>query len=896
MRSDGITGSQSQSSNSSPESAVGAIDRSEDDDHAEAPGHSVLKSDPAGEVYGLLTGGPDLKPTGSPPHRSIAADDAQVFQNGPNGKADGLLTGGPDLKPDSFIREDWTLLRSASTWPQKAGVSLAEGQMLVVNELVANAFDKSGDCSYGRMEGGWIYVQNPGDGIDGTDEQIGELFSIRRPLTSSKLLRLPMRGAGGNGLRVVAGAVLSSGGGLVVRTSGRALRLIPRDDGCTDVERIGPWEQPGTRIEIRLGEAFASDGNPFSWVSTAKAMAAGEYYRSKNSLHPKSSPHWYHSDSGFELFQAAGDQPVRELVSKLDGCSGPKAGKVAAAFLNRTCASLTRAEVESLLEEARRHVNPVKAERLGKVGPVDGFQAHVKRVGEFTLSPGRGRLSATLPFVIEVWAKESSDSDVVLHVNRARAAADISVWRRKVKKVDGDHVISGAGLHHAFTVGRDLECAFWINIITPYMPITSDGKDPDLAVIWRELMECLQAAARQARRRRGGDTEQSASKKWTVKRAAYAVTEASYRKASGTTGLAQARQVMYAARDDIQRMSGRMLGDDYFTQRLLPDFIKEHPELTADWDVVFDARGHLHEPHTGEVVPLGTIRVRQYLGAIASHDGPEPLSAVRLDTAFPTRGSIYRYKAILFIEKEGFLPLFQQVRLAERYDIAIMSSKGLSTTAGRKLVDEICGKGRVPLLVLHDFDKSGFSIFGTLRRNTRRYEFSNEIPIVDLGLRLKDIKRKKWGLKSEEFDCPDTEEARENLRENGATEAEIEFILGNGTGRGQRVELNELTSDDLIKFIEEKLDKLISKVIPDEAVLREAFQRAAAVNIVNSKLEQVVADAMRMAEALAVPPDLRLRVTKRLETHRAESWDQVVAAEAAPPKRAAKSAKKTRDE
>ena len=41
----------------------------------------------------------------------------------------------------------------------------------------------------------------------------------------------------------------------------------------------------------------------------------------------------------------------------------------------------------------------------------------------------------------------------------------------------------------------------------------------------------------------------------------------------------------------------------------------EHPKLTEGWDVVFDARGHLVEPHTGRRVALGTLGVREYLGA-----------------------------------------------------------------------------------------------------------------------------------------------------------------------------------------------------------------------------------------------------------------------------------------
>ena len=62
---------------------------------------------------------------------------------------------------------------------------------------------------------------------------------------------------------------------------------------------------------------------------------------------------------------------------------------------------------------------------------------------------------------------------------------------------------------------------------------------------------------------------------------------------------------------------------------------------------------------------------------------------------------------MLFIEKEGFLPLFEAVHLAERYDLAIMSTKGMSSTAARTLIDNLC-RHQVPLLVLHDFDKADF--------------------------------------------------------------------------------------------------------------------------------------------------------------------------------------------
>ena len=41
----------------------------------------------------------------------------------------------------------------------------------------------------------------------------------------------------------------------------------------------------------------------------------------------------------------------------------------------------------------------------------------------------------------------------------------------------------------------------------------------------------------------------------------------------------------------------------------------DNRELTRDWDVVFGARGHIKEPHTGYSFGLGTVEVRQYLPA-----------------------------------------------------------------------------------------------------------------------------------------------------------------------------------------------------------------------------------------------------------------------------------------
>jgi hypothetical protein len=282
--------------------------------------------------------------------------------------------------------------------------------------------------------------------------------------------------------------------------------------------------------------------------------------------------------------------------------------------------------------------------------------------------------------------------------------------------------------------------------------------------------------------------------KVTVKDAAYRTMERAYLAASANGTLpASARQVMYAARPTIQDQTGEQLDDGYFTQTLLPDYITE---FGVDWNVVFDDRGHFTEPHTGHEIGLGTLSVRAYL---AGHHKPHIDDGGYAEPTVSTHGPDGNFGAVLFIEKEGFTPLFRQVDLAGRFDIAIMSTKGMSVTAARQLVDGICGKSGIPLFVLHDFDKAGLTIAATLHRDTRRYQFVDDIQFVDLGLRIDDVVDLDLEGFAERVSDNGSREARaNNLRMNGATEDEIEFLLE------RRVELNALTSDRLVAFVDKE--------------------------------------------------------------------------------------------
>jgi hypothetical protein len=169
--------------------------------------------------------------------------------------------------------------------------------------------------------------------------------------------------------------------------------------------------------------------------------------------------------------------------------------------------------------------------------------------------------------------------------------------------------------------------------------------------------------------------------------------------------------------------------------------------------------------------------------------------------------------------------------------------------------------------VLHDFDVAGFMIFGTLQRDTRRYQFSNDIEVTDLGLRLDDIA----GLEREPAAATKTNEdiLRDQLAENGASEAEIDILLS------ERVELNAMTSDALIEMIERKLkDYGIKKVIPDDDLLGEAYQAFHHSQQLQKKFEKMNKEFE--ATEIEVPGDLREQVSAVLNEHSGLRWDEAI--------------------
>jgi hypothetical protein len=183
-------------------------------------------------------------------------------------------------------------------------------------------------------------------------------------------------------------------------------------------------------------------------------------------------------------------------------------------------------------------------------------------------------------------------------------------------------------------------------------------------------------------------------------------------------------------------------------------------------------------------------------------------------------------------------------------------------------------------LVLRDFDKSGFSIVHTLRTDSRRYTFRTKPKVIDIGLRLDDVRA--WGLEAlaEPVTYTSNKDPRLGLRAAGATDEECEFLVARGSPRnwsGRRVELNAFTSPQFIAFVEHKLRAAgAAKLVPDGAALAAAWRLAWKKTAVREAIDRAMA-ALGETPAPAVPPDLREQIARAIDG-KAMPWELGLAA------------------
>jgi hypothetical protein len=299
---------------------------------------------------------------------------------------------------------------------------------------------------------------------------------------------------------------------------------------------------------------------------------------------------------------------------------------------------------------------------------------------------------------------------------------------------------------------------------------------------------------------------------------------------------------------------------NYFAQTLVTEYEENHGRIPGRWS---DPRGHLHEPHTGESIALGTREVLNY--------------------EFPK----YTYDKILYVEKEGEWPKLKAARLAERYDMAIASAKGYPVEAVRELFERAEG-GDYQLFVFHDADLDGYNIARVMREATRRMKNYN-VDVVDIGLTVEDAL--EMGLDPERFSRK--KNVSWSLRRSLSEVAKSYLYRKNPYSQGvsgERFELNAILPDTArIEYIERKLKEngVRGKVIPPDEKLTELAEEkyrdlsaewvaeAVAQLIDSGELDKRIAD--RFMDKFELDK-ARGHIEERFEENRALSWRDALSA------------------
>jgi hypothetical protein len=477
-----------------------------------------------------------------------------------------------------------------------------------------------------------------------------------------------------------------------------------------------------------------------------------------------------------ELLYARGDTPVRELIAALDGCSGAKAGEIIAeAQLGRAlCKDITRPQAAKLLAAAQDNARPVKPQRLGAVGQ-EAFPSLAYTVAYGSSKFGAAEPYADIPFVVEAWVGKREDREVTAlfaYVNRTPVSGSIKAARNK-REINA----FGCGLHHTIAKSpADVQFDIWLNITAPCVPITSDGKAPDLKPFRNEIATVVEKAIKKAYRPSAKGNSQKDIVLDNLEAVIATVSDAGEFRFN-------ARQLFYALRPIVKDELDRTLEIENFT-KIITDYEAEFGEIKGMYR---EPRGSIYHPHRGKTITLGTLMVEDY------------------------NRPAWTFNKLLYIEKEGFSEALKDIGWPERHDCAVMSSKGFSTRAARDLIDKLAEHDEpVTVFCVHDADAYGTMIYQTLQQETAA-RGARKINIVNLGL-------EPWEAIEMDLEVEDVEEGGRRKAVAGYVGERDDDEEWSEWLQTHRVELNAMTTPQFIEWLDDKMADY-DKLIPPHEVL-----------------------------------------------------------------------------
>ena len=793
------------------------------------------------------------------------------------------------------VRSEWVDFLSLLSLSRRAGATAETLAIVAAKELLDNALDASATgADYDIDEETKSFtVQDRGPGL--SEDEVKTLFSISRPSVSSKRWRLARRGALGNGLRVVCGVAFVSGGHVVVESRGQAYTTTA--DLVTGSQVWTSTASPvaeGARITLVLG------GGPIPFpaaeidILARKAVAVGgSSYGGTRAV-----PAWFTDAELMVLARdMASDTTVLSFARNFDITDGAIALLKNVAMRTTVAEMLQSSDLMATVIETIRSGDK-QARSLRKLG-------RNARPGAYASCAGDVQIGDTaMPCIVEVWAQAipAKDRKATAHIsvetifaNRTPALMahgnGFSFPDRSIRIYLGNSSMKFERIVKA-PCNYDLEIAF----TAPELPIVSDGKAIDVhafsPLLLRTLQSALQKAYTPPEKLSSANDHRASGKPLSIKDAVYSIIAEVYDNIASAGIGVPPRMLMYRCRPEILRLTRRDSFEYSTFVSALHDFIDDHPEQTADWQILYDNRGHFILP-CGYEFGLGTQAVNDFIDGLGRSGsvfvptiGEFDIRAERCGDLRPSENPAHKFSAVMFIEKEGYRELLRNAKVSERFDVAICSTKGLPNTALRRLLDALATFG-IKVFCLHDFDIAGLTIANTLATSNKRYRFENELDFVDMGVRLADAEA--LDLESEPFKLDgktDLVKLRQRLQSYGATRQEITHLVD----RRRRVEIDAMTPAQLVDFIERKLTANgVRKVVPDQESLAAVYRNAVFKGRLERELAPLRAEMLQRLEEFAaklrINPDLDITaptlgtdVAAYLAEHCEKTWIDAVAA------------------
>jgi len=754
------------------------------------------------------------------------------------------------------------------------GVAASRFADAVVKELLDNSADACEMASTNEITIGWsesdglafVTVSDNGGGI--SPAVVARVLDFTTRTSDKQAYRTPTRGQQGNALKTVIGIPFALGirESVVIESQGVRHTIRPQANLVGDITIDHAQESSGlmvgTKVTVPLPVTGISDV-VFSWADrfalvnphlTLHVSAPGVHAESADpeifTFYKKAgddfnkpmptdlpSPHWHTPDSFRKLLglvaEQGGNVTINEFLrTGFRGLSSPLKAKAVCQLIP---AKRVREVAESddlpgaLLAAMQRESRPPKADILGAVGE-DNLIARLGEPGRHWYAKQTG-VHAGIPFMAECLIVEHEDAGededaFYSALNYSPTFSD--PFARAALSTDKAQGYGVRGLLRDLKAfgygGKSVTVA--LHVVSPVFDFLDRGKTHLAAsAALADIVAATVAKAAKQRSKEGHhrgrdavvaqraeerDSRERKPSSISAKSAVFTVMTAAYEAASGGQSLpVSLRTLYYAVRPRIQALTDAPLSYSNF------DKIMTLYELANGMPQGFykEARGVLVEPHTGTEVPLGTREV-------ANYDIPFAL-----------------YDKILFIEKQGLQPVIAASGIAEKYDLAMVYSNGQPSSAARNLLARLQAGRDYKVFVLHDADPAGRTIARAVGEETARMP-DHHIDVIDIGLSIQEAL--DMGLQTEEF------ERKQALASTvDWTDLELEYFGGRRVGEkkyiAQRVELNAMSSPNLIAFIEAALEKngATGKVIPSGDYLARSA-RASLLNAVSNRVESLI--------------------------------------------------------